>query len=144
MGELVNEPVCRVVGGRSSTLLVGSLGSLRIARWDLMGVAGRILVVHEVSLGSIAGAILLLLSRLRVCCLRALALRLEDRIGEGGGCRRIGAVVRNELLVIVPEIQVETVGIVVIHDGCWCLCDRRPVMVGFGGRDVLRLKDVKE
>ena len=130
---MVNESVCRVVGGRDRALLVGSLRSLWIARRNLMRIAGRILVVYKISLGSIASAVLLLLSRLRVSWGRALALRLEDRIREGGGGRRVGAGVRNELLVTVPKIQVETVGIVVIHDGRLCRCDWQSVGVGLEG-----------
>jgi hypothetical protein len=82
-----------------------------------VGVGRRVWVVHEVSLGAIASGILLLLGRLRVSGLSALALRLEDGVGEGGGSRRVGAGVRNEFVVIVPEIQVQAVGVVVIHGG---------------------------
>jgi hypothetical protein len=143
VGELVYKSVCWIIGSRGGALLVCSLGSLRIARWDLMRVAARILVVHEVSLSSITSSILLLLSRLRVGRLCTLGLRLEDRVGEGGGGCRVGAVVRHELFVIVPEIQVETVGIVVIHHRRLCRYDRRSVVVGLEG-DVVRLKDVEE
>jgi hypothetical protein len=126
----MHESVCRVVGGGCRALLVRSLRSLRIASRGLVGVGRRVWVVHEVSLGAIASGILLLLGRLRVSGLSALALRLEDRVGEGGGSRRVGAGVRNEFVVIVPEIQVQAVGVVVIHGGRGCQCNRQTLVEG--------------
>lgn len=139
VGELVNESVCRVVGSRGLALLVRSLGSLRIASRGLVGVGGRIWVVHEVSLATVIASsiLLLLLGRLRVCLLRAaLALRLEDRVGEGRGGGRIGTAIRDELVVVVAEVEVQAVGIVIIHDGRLCRCVRRTEVVG---RDVVVL-----
>lgn len=114
--ELVNKAVRRVVGGRSRSLLVCSLRSLGIGRRCLLAVSRRVRIVREVSLATaITSRVLLLLSRLRMGLLSALALGLEDRVGEGGGGRRVGARVRNELVVVVPEIQVQTIGVGVIH-----------------------------
>ena len=153
MRELVNEAVCRVVGGWGRALLVRCLGSLRVRSWGLVGVGWRVWVVHKVSLlGTIACRVLLLLllwllGRLSVGWLSALALRLEDRVGKGRGGRRVGAGVGDELVVAVSEIEVQTVGVIAIHDGCWCRCSRQAGSGGVGLRGcevvIVRLKVVE-
>jgi hypothetical protein len=92
----------------------------------LAGIGRRVWVVHEVALGRKACSVLLvlLLAILKMSLLSALGMRLEDGVWEGRGGGGIGATVGNELGIVVPEVEIETVLVVVLHREGGCRFDR--------------------
>lgn len=112
--ELLDQTVGAIVRAVTHAGLVGGLRGLQVLAIMRLAVGSLSLVRigHEIttlSIGTVLGVHIILGT-----------LVLVDRLGEGGGGSGIGAVVgrrRIETTIVVPEIQVESVVVVGIHDG---------------------------
>jgi hypothetical protein len=86
---------------------------LLVGNRRLIGIVRRVRIVHEISRGREACRILLLLGILGL--LDPLSLRLENWVWKGGRSGRISSSVGSILGVIVPEVEIETIRIAVLH-----------------------------